>query len=127
MKSQEIFKGKIHKGEISLPKDTVELVSMLDRYLDISEINDHPHELVEQFKISFIQAQKYKKMKCGGAYISAIKQALGTAANNNLNKIILAWYETDLITYAIQQLIIDEKIKLKGKKVYLTEAEAKNN
>ena len=121
MKSQEIFKGKIHKGEITIPSDTVELVSLLDRYMDISKMNDHPKHLIEKYNLAFIQAQKYKSRSCGGAYISAIKQALKTSANKNLNDIVLAWYGVDLMTYTIQQLIVEEKIKLKGKKVYLTE------
>ncbi len=123
MESQNIFKDKINSGDISFPASKVELFSLLDRYVEISKINDTPEKLIEEFKESLIKIQKYKSEKDGGTYISRIKGVVKTSANKKLNDIVFAWYGVDLITYSIQRLIVDGKIKLVGKKIYLINQE----
>lgn len=119
MKSQDEFKMRIYKGDIPIPRDSVGLVSLLDRYLSISKIGHYPDGEIEGFKFAILQAQKYKAAKCGGAYISAIKQAVSTQGNSELNEIVTAWLGIDLMTHALQRLVVEGEIKIKGKRVYL--------
>lgn len=119
MKSQDFFKEQIKDGIIGVPKNENETINLLDRYFEISKIKDEPTKRIEEYKNNFLKVQKYKSTKDGGAYISTIKSGLNTLANKKLNDVVFAWYGVDLTTYAIQRLIVDGKIKLIGKKVYL--------
>ena len=123
MKAQDIFKGRVHSGEIAIPGDSYELCLLLESYSKTLEFKGDFYDAVEDYKDSIIVAHKYKSLSCGGAYITALRQARKSNNHTALNEAAESLFGVDLMVYSIQQLIVEEKIKVIGKKVYLINQE----
>jgi hypothetical protein len=112
----------VASGKIKLPKSPEELLFIMDRFLKVSTTSFSSDELkegIESFKDDFVAKHKTKSAGKKWCYISAIKDGMMGKKNKKLSYAVKVIHETDLTTLAIQQLIVENRIKLNGKKVYL--------
>lgn len=114
------FEEMLKAGEIKFPESYDELMAVLSRYKYVVEHEFDVDEEVEHFKVLFLNMHRVKSGSKKYCYISAIKQGVMTKKFRLLSDVILALHGVDLMTYAIQRLIIDEKIALSSRKVFLT-------
>ena len=119
MKAQDIFKGRIYSGEIAMPGDSHELCLLLESYAKAIEFKGDFYSAVEDYKESIIVAHKYKSLECGGAYITALRQAKKSNNHKALNEATESLFGIDLMIYSIQRLVVEGRVKVIGKKVYL--------
>lgn len=121
MKPVEIFKSKILSGDIKIPVDEISLISLMDRYSVASSADYDLENKVDKIKDSIITVHGYNAKPDGGCYISSIRRVVIGKSTSVLNGVVQSVYGVDLITYCIQRLIVDGKIRLVGKKVFMTE------
>lgn len=119
MTAAEIMRSMVFTGEIKNPESPAEIVHLMDRFVAASSLSEPLQGAIESYKDSLVNAHSYKSGKKDWAYISMLKQATANEQVGKLDKVVFAVYGVDLITYSIQQLIVDNRIKLNGKKVYL--------
>ena len=119
MKAIERLKVMIIDGEISQPKTSGGLVSLLETALFISDCKDDIEDKVKQLKHSFLSMYKIKSGGERSCYISRIKDGMLSGKNKKFNDVFKSLYGVDAIEHVIKQLIVEDKIKVIGKKVYL--------
>lgn len=123
MKATDKFKMMIVDGEIEIPKTTSELLLVIDRYSIASNFNVDVESKIEELKDSFISTHKTKSNGKPCCYISRIKNGMMNLSNKKFNDVFKALNGVDVTNHIIEQLIIEERIKLIGKKAYLTNQE----
>ncbi len=119
MNPRDLIKEMIYKGEIETPRTDGELITLLERYRVAASVSYCLKERIDAYKDMIITAHKYKSKGEKGCYISRIKQGLNGVSNVILNDVVVAVYGVELMTKAIQELIVEERIKVIGKKIHL--------
>ena len=119
MKLIEALKFRILEGKIEIPKTPSDLVLSLDCFLSVSKSNDDVGEKLKEFKHMFLSVHKSKSGREKFCYISRIKGGILGSKNKKFNDAYKFVFGIDAITSVIKTLIIEEKIKVVGKKVYL--------
>jgi hypothetical protein len=113
------FEEMLKSGEITFPTNHDEMMCVLARYKYVIEHEFDMDKEFELFKILFVRMHRVKSGSKKYCYISAIKQGVMTNKFRTLSDIILSLHGIDLMTYAIQRLIVEDKIALSRKKVFL--------
>lgn len=116
----EKFKSMLSSGEISTPADFNEMSRLLDRHESLVSHSFDLDEEIDIFKLAFLNMHRIKSGNKKYCYISAIKQGVMKKRFKILDDVVWSLYETDLMTYTIQRLIVEGKISLSVKKVFLS-------
>ena len=119
MKATEVMKKMIYKGEIDLPTSDAELMQLMERYSVASRMDESVVDVVNSYKELILSVYQYKSQGRDSCYISAIKQAVSSAYYERISESVMAVYGVDLVTRAIQMLVVDEKVAVVGKRIYL--------
>lgn len=123
MTPKDLMKKMIYKGDIETPIDDDGLISLMGRYATASRVDYCLQDRIDLYKDMIIKAHAYKSMSSDGCYISLIKQALRSLSHATLDDVVTAVYGVDLMTKAIQELIVEDRISVRGKKIYLIKQE----
>lgn len=127
MNSAEKFKGMIHRGEIAMPQDIGELITVLDRFRAAIAYNGDIDKEIKQHKdffMSVLESQckiDSKETPTDWAWLSNIKRrTLKSSKNKLLDLAVQAFYGDELVRLVIKQLVIENKIKVNGsaKKIF---------
>lgn len=127
MKSAEKFKGMIHRGEIAMPDDIGELITILDRFRAATAYGGDIDKDIEQHKeffMSVLDSQckiDSKDNPADWAWLSNIKRrTLKSSKNKLLDLAAQAFYGDELIRVVIKSLVVERKIKVNGsaKKIF---------
>lgn len=115
------FKEMVESGEIPFPANNKEMFDVFTRYKYVADHDFDLDDEINLFKIAFLKMQRVKSGSKKYCYISAIEQGVMKNRYRMLSDVVLALYGVNLMTYAIQRLIVDGKIALSGKKVFLAQ------
>lgn len=127
MNSNEKFKGMIHRGEIAMPKDIGELITVLDRFRTATAYDGDIDKEVQKHKdffMSVLESQckiDSKETPTDWAWLSNIKRrTLKSSKNKLLDLAVQAFYGDELIRVVIKSLVVESKIKVNGnaKKIF---------
>tara|TARA_R110000851_G_scaffold60415_3_gene139457 strand:- start:1905 stop:2279 length:375 start_codon:yes stop_codon:yes gene_type:complete len=119
----EALKFRVLEGKIEIPKTPSDLVLNLDCFLSVSKSNDDVGEKLNEFKSMFLSVHKSKSGGKRFCYISRIKGGILGSKNKKFNDAYKFVFGIDAITSVITTLIIEKKIEIIGKKVYLINQE----
>ena len=127
MNSAEKFKGMIHRGEVDMPQDIGQLITILERFRMASAFDgdvDKEIELHKEFFMGVLESQckiDSKKTPTEWAWLSNIKRrTMKSSKNKNLDIAVQAFYGDELIRFVIKSLVVEGKIKVNGnaKKIF---------
>ena len=127
MTPAEKFKGMIHRGEIAIPKNSGELVTLLDRFRAAMAHDgdiDKDIEQQKEFFLNILESQcgiDSKDTPTDWAWLSNIKRRLNKSEKSRrLNIAVESFYDEDLTRLIIKQLVAEQKIKVNGsgKKIF---------
>lgn len=127
MTPAEKFKGMIHRGEIAIPDNIGDLVSLLDRFQVATAHTGDIDKDIEKQKEFFMQildsqcAIDSKETPTEWAWLSKIKLRLNRSAHSKLLDLSAqAFYGEELIRVIIKQLVVEQKIRVNGsgKKIF---------
>ena len=119
MKSTEKFRMIIADGIIPMPKTHGELISIVDQYRFILEFPFDMDLEIELAKDAFVDMHEKKAGGENGCYISRISDGIMGQSRKRFAEVFSIIEGKDLIKHVIERLIVEERIKIIGKKVYL--------